>query len=720
MLQQQRLTSELLAVTTPRLPRLAMSKREYNRNASSFEPMPPRTSEPTYAETLLYQKGFQFTARYGEDRIDLRAISRVDIHRIVKEVDIDTLQSFLEIITYADITEDDFDLYSNDCFVKLFQVSQLTLEYLLDVQDTLSANLNGLAKKYAAKKREMEVLSRNLAGQDAAVASLRDELHYTKQQLMNDGGRTSNIVARVDPSHFPSQQQRRIEVDLNNHDVDDEASSSESFSSKSSKPAATSNDTIQIHVVSSVHGKYLMLDVSDSITIRNLKELIFGQLDSSDGTSELFSFDAYAISHKGIALKDQSQTLVDAGVVDSSALILAPVQHRASPSGNDGSSVSSNVASKLQELIALSTTTQEELMEASRTLVRQASMQDEAKESFTQVVEAQLKTLEHTLIEEVQRRIHDVAAVFNSSHLHHRHHQQQAGPLKPSEQLVGDIESDDGAEEKKEDIHDDISTESAPQEHDSGESNPDRCVVDNVEFEPPFTIDCESPPMEINVSPGVVTGNDHFPKNDTTFKLPDSHCCYQSEASKLTSKYSSHEKLTPIPSQGYLDRGEKLPSPFKEEAVNESTDDPELSVLTPVTPPSLRKITLGEMEHFRFSEYESDDVASVDIDKSNIAKCDTFDSIPEATVAINAGVPGRALTADSDLQSIEVSQTDFESVAGTDSIVSDGNVGNKKSRFGWKESIKKQVPKKQSRFGWRKKGKKSPGLSAQKGKLYNL
>eukprot|EP00970_Alexandrium_tamarense_P020441 scaffold15239_cov200-Alexandrium_tamarense.AAC.1 len=230
----------------------------------------------------------------------------------------------------------------------------------------------------------MEVLSRNLAGQDAAVASLRDELHYTKQQLMNDGGRTSNIVARVDPSHFPSQQQRRIEVDLHNHDVDDEASSSESFSSKSSKPAATSNDTIQIHVVSSVHGKYLMLDVSDSITIRDLKELIFGQLGSSDGTSELFSFDAYAISHKGIALKDQSQTLVDAGVVGSSALILAPVQHRASPSGNDGSSVSSNVASKLQELIALSTTTQEELMEASRTLVRQASMQDEAKESFTQ------------------------------------------------------------------------------------------------------------------------------------------------------------------------------------------------------------------------------------------------------------------------------------------------------------------------------------------------
>lgn len=87
-----------------------MAHKEYNRNASSIERNPPA---PTYAESLLYQKGFQFQKRHHDDKIDLRRISKVDIDKIIKDVDLEELQSLLENITFAEITEDDFDLYSS-------------------------------------------------------------------------------------------------------------------------------------------------------------------------------------------------------------------------------------------------------------------------------------------------------------------------------------------------------------------------------------------------------------------------------------------------------------------------------------------------------------------------------------------------------------------------------------------------------------------------------
>lgn len=50
-------------------------------------------------------------------------------------------QVYLENITYADLTEDDLRLYSDQCFLNLFRLSQLILEYLLSVQDTLATSL---------------------------------------------------------------------------------------------------------------------------------------------------------------------------------------------------------------------------------------------------------------------------------------------------------------------------------------------------------------------------------------------------------------------------------------------------------------------------------------------------------------------------------------------------------------------------------------------------
>lgn len=50
-------------------------------------------------------------------------------------------QAHLENITFASVSEDDLRLYSDQCFLNLFRLSQLLLEYLLSVQDTLATSL---------------------------------------------------------------------------------------------------------------------------------------------------------------------------------------------------------------------------------------------------------------------------------------------------------------------------------------------------------------------------------------------------------------------------------------------------------------------------------------------------------------------------------------------------------------------------------------------------
>ena len=90
---------------------MAAAYKAYNRNASSLEEAPQKL---TYAETILLNRDFQFEVRgFMPEQIDLRAVSKVDVDRVVKEVDLEVLQELLPNITFGQITEDDFDLYSS-------------------------------------------------------------------------------------------------------------------------------------------------------------------------------------------------------------------------------------------------------------------------------------------------------------------------------------------------------------------------------------------------------------------------------------------------------------------------------------------------------------------------------------------------------------------------------------------------------------------------------
>jgi zinc finger protein DZIP1 len=55
----------------------------------------------------------------------------VDLEKVAKELDLSTLEGLLNNITFANLDKEDLDRLGDAHFVKLFRISQMTIEYLL-------------------------------------------------------------------------------------------------------------------------------------------------------------------------------------------------------------------------------------------------------------------------------------------------------------------------------------------------------------------------------------------------------------------------------------------------------------------------------------------------------------------------------------------------------------------------------------------------------------
>ncbi|KAL3771600.1 hypothetical protein ACHAWO_012333 [Cyclotella atomus] len=686
--------------------------KPYNRNASTLEDAPPK---PTFAETVLFNKGFRFQSRLGEDKVDLRAISKVNIDRVIKEVDLEVLQNLVENLTFGELTEEDLDLYSNNVFVKLFQVSQLTLEHLLDVQDTLCANLNGLAKKYAAKKREAESLSLNLSRQDAQVATLRDELYHVKgsvvqQRMVSPTG----VQETLNPAAFLSQE-KRVESVLADDGTTNEGDVNVA---ESPKPAESieCKSTIKLNIVSSIHGRYLLLSVDSLITVKDLMKELVEKLASEDTSDS----DFYCLIFKGTKLMDPRQTIRDAGIdSNNNALVLelylpdAKCDDDSTKSAvlaveaSDAQALEGALATKIDELISTTQNSHKELTEASRTLQHQASLQDEHNKSILSFLELHLKGLEGAVRDEIQRGLHDAMSQFGRTLASSINTSDHVAPeLEASAQLeIGEIESDDGELAKDHSAKDVKSIDVEPKPKRKVDLWIDTSLSEAKAAESPYLLES---PLELDV---VVdkSANDNSGNEDVVFQLPNAY------SPKTDETKSPSEERSPTPAK-------EVPTVVGAGEADKSTKDEEPNLkptlVSMPTPPSLKKLH-GMDHHFRFSEYESEDCVSVDVVNQSYDSNNDFSKICGFTpTEITSGASEKGGVADLDLHSVEVSQSEFQVVTESTLKVEEAKDGDKsnsmsRNRTSKKFSFKGMLPKMMKSKGTR-------GLAGKKGERYGV
>ena len=81
---------------------------------------------PNYTVESIYGKNFFFQQRRGS--LDLRSLSQIDLDRVIRDVDIDVLQMYLENITFCSLREEDMRHMTDPLVLKVFTFTVYSLQ----------------------------------------------------------------------------------------------------------------------------------------------------------------------------------------------------------------------------------------------------------------------------------------------------------------------------------------------------------------------------------------------------------------------------------------------------------------------------------------------------------------------------------------------------------------------------------------------------------------
>lgn len=119
----------------------------------------------------------------GGGRINWRQLMNVDLDRVVKEIDLQTLETLLNNVTYANLDRDDLERLGDQHFVKLFRIAQLTIEYLLYTQDyfqSVNKVLDVKGREWYTQAKELET---RLRAKQEEMRAMKKELKIKQKTL---------------------------------------------------------------------------------------------------------------------------------------------------------------------------------------------------------------------------------------------------------------------------------------------------------------------------------------------------------------------------------------------------------------------------------------------------------------------------------------------------------------------------------------------------------
>ncbi|XP_064393960.1 cilium assembly protein DZIP1L-like isoform X3 [Halichondria panicea] len=133
---------------------------------------------------------FAFRKRWGQ--IDWRSLASVDVDRIAREMDFQSLQQNIMNVTFCNIESEEFHNVDHN-FTKLFRLAQLIIEYLLHCQQYLSEQATEFEQKVQENQQELEKAKSDVALQTTEFKTLKKENRKRKkiiqayQDMLNSG-----------------------------------------------------------------------------------------------------------------------------------------------------------------------------------------------------------------------------------------------------------------------------------------------------------------------------------------------------------------------------------------------------------------------------------------------------------------------------------------------------------------------------------------------------
>ncbi|XP_061571890.1 cilium assembly protein DZIP1 [Cololabis saira] len=144
----------------------------------------PGMMTPSSGASSAVLPPFKFRPR--RESVDWRRINAVDVELVVSQLDVDALQEHISTVTFCSLDGERCQRCQSPvdpALVKLLQLAQLTVEWLLHCQEFLSLNLRAAEERLQAAGREREQLLDQGKKQEEKVKALTGELRQRKKVI---------------------------------------------------------------------------------------------------------------------------------------------------------------------------------------------------------------------------------------------------------------------------------------------------------------------------------------------------------------------------------------------------------------------------------------------------------------------------------------------------------------------------------------------------------
>lgn len=144
--------------------------------------------------------GFCFKQRHG--KLNWSQIREVNFDEIAQTGDIDMLQTVLENATYSVLDRSDLERFGDAAVLKLFKLSQLGVEYLLYIQNTLFSQNEALQESFKSLSDSSISIQDTIKSQEKEIQQLQEELSHkrkavsTYSQILRHPA-TANVLNKV-------------------------------------------------------------------------------------------------------------------------------------------------------------------------------------------------------------------------------------------------------------------------------------------------------------------------------------------------------------------------------------------------------------------------------------------------------------------------------------------------------------------------------------------
>ena len=133
---------------------------------------------------------FRFEARRA--RLDWRLLHSVDVDRLMRENDLDMLETTLETVAFGDVTVEDSRNLTVNNSRKILRLAQCQVEYLLHVQETLVSHKERLRRVAEDAQRECIDAKSRFKHERVRTKTLKRELRTAKKAL-----RTYEVLEQI-------------------------------------------------------------------------------------------------------------------------------------------------------------------------------------------------------------------------------------------------------------------------------------------------------------------------------------------------------------------------------------------------------------------------------------------------------------------------------------------------------------------------------------------